>query len=70
MTTPQTYGLTKIAYSERELVKLVPIGRTSLFCMEQRGELTPVRLGRKKIYLATDIAALFDRLRDPDAPRT
>lgn len=63
MATPETYGLTKVAYSERELVKLVPIGRTSLFIMEQRGELTPVRLGRRKIYLAADIAALFDRLK-------
>jgi hypothetical protein len=61
MATPQDYGLTKIAYSERELVQLVPIGRTSLYEMEQRGELTPARFGRRKIYLATDIAALFDR---------
>ena len=58
---PQTFGLTKAAYSVNETLATLSIGRTSLYELVKRGELTPVKVGKKTLFLGTDLAALLSR---------
>lgn len=60
---PRAFGLTKIAYAVRETLELLSIGRTTLYAVVKRGELTPVKLGKKTLFYATDLAAFMDGLR-------
>ena len=41
---PRTFGLTKAAYTVNETIRLLNIGRTSLYAAVKRGELRPVKL--------------------------
>jgi len=62
MDNPQSYGLTKAAYSVRETLSLLSIGRTKLYELVQAGELKPVKLGSKTLFLLPDIAAFLAKL--------
>lgn len=65
MTTPGEYGLTKACYSVNETLTMLSIGRTLLYKLVKRGELTPAKLGTKTLFYASDLAALLTRLRKP-----
>ena len=56
---PRAFGLVKAAYSVRETRELLSIGRTSLYAAVRRGELKPVKLGRRTLFCATDLAAFL-----------
>jgi hypothetical protein len=56
---PRSFGLVKVAYSVNETLETLSIGRTSLYSRVKRGELTPVKHGRKTLLLATDLAVLL-----------
>ncbi len=61
---PRTYGLTKVAYSVNETLDVLSIGRTSLYEAVKRGELTSVKLGRKTLFYAADLAAFLTSLKE------
>jgi excisionase family DNA binding protein len=47
----------KAAYSVRETVELLSIGRTSLYAAVRRGELKQIKLGKRTLFCAIDLAA-------------
>jgi excisionase family DNA binding protein len=70
---PRAFGLVKAAYTVRETLDLLSIGRTSLYAAIKRGELKRVKFGKKTLFYATDLAAFLGklgRLSDADARRT
>jgi excisionase family DNA binding protein len=60
---PRSFGLVKAAYAVGETLDLLSIGRTSLYAAVKRGELKPVKFGRKTLFYAADLAAFLTRLR-------
>jgi hypothetical protein len=60
---PRTYGLAKAAYAVDETLELLSIGRTSLYAAVKRGELRPVKFGKKTLFLAPDITRFLTGLR-------
>jgi excisionase family DNA binding protein len=60
---PRAFGLMKAAYSVREAVQLLSVGRTSLYAAVRRGELRSIKLGRRTLFCAPDLAAFLTRLR-------
>jgi len=54
----------KAAYAVGETIDLLSIGRTSLYAAVKRGELKPIKFGRKTLFYADDIAAFLMRLRE------
>jgi hypothetical protein len=59
---PRTYGLVKAAYSVNETLAMLSIGRTSLYDLVKQRHLKPLKLGRKTLFLATDLAGLLSKL--------
>jgi hypothetical protein len=64
---PRTFGLAKAAYGVRETIELLSIGRTSLYAAVRRGELTPVKFGKKTLFYAVDLVAFLARLKEAAA---
>ncbi len=60
---PRAFGLLKVAYGVRETLELLSIGRTSLYAAVKRGELTPIKFGRKTLFYAIDLAVFLTRLK-------
>ena len=60
---PRTFGLIKAAYSVKETLDLLSIGRTTVYELVARGDLKIIKLGKKSLVYATDIAALLVNLR-------
>jgi excisionase family DNA binding protein len=60
---PRAFGLVKVAYGVGETLELLSIGRTSLYAAVKRGELTPVKFGKKSLFYATDLAAFLTKLK-------
>ena len=60
---PRAFGLVKAAYAVNETLDLLSIGRTSLYAAIKRGELLPVKFGKKTLFYACDLAVFLDRLR-------
>jgi len=63
---PRAFGLVKAAYSVCEVIELLSIGRTSLYAAVRRGELRRIKLGKKTLFCATDLAAFLVRLRSQE----
>lgn len=63
---PRAFGLVKAAYSVREVMELLSIGRTSLYAAVHRGELRRIKLGKRTLFCATDLAAFLVRLRSQE----
>ena len=64
---PHTFGLVKAAYRVRETIQVLSIGRTFLYAAVRRGELTPVKFGKKTLFYAIDLAAFLTRLKEAAA---
>ena len=62
---PRAFGLVKAAYSVKETLELLSIGRTTFYGLVDRGDLRITKLGKKSLVYATDIAALLVSLREP-----
>jgi len=56
-TDPRAFGLIKATYSVREVMELLSVGRTSLYAAVSRGELRRMKLGRRTLFSAADLAA-------------
>ncbi|WP_111355735.1 helix-turn-helix domain-containing protein [Rhodoplanes elegans] len=61
---PRAFGLLKATYSVAETLELLSIGRTSLYAAIKRGDLTPIKFGRKTLICAVDLAMFLARLKD------
>jgi len=48
----RAFGLVKVAYGVGETLELLSIGRTSFYAAVRRGELTPVKFGKKTLFYA------------------
>lgn len=59
---PRAFGLVKAAYSVSATLDILSIGRTSLYAVVNRGDLHPVKFGRKTLFFAADLAAFLDKL--------
>ena len=66
---PRSFGLFKAAYSVRETLDLLSIGRTKFYELVDRGDLKINKLGTKSLIYVTDIMALLVRLRDTAAAK-
>ncbi len=62
-TDPRVFGLIKVAYSVNETLDLLSIGRTTFYDLVARGELKIIKLGKKTLIYAIDLAALLNKLR-------
>ena len=60
---PRAFGLVKAAYSVRETLELLSIGRTTFYQLVDREDLKITKLGRKSLVCAVDLAALLSKLR-------
>jgi hypothetical protein len=60
---PRAFGLVKVAYGVGATIELLSIWRTLLHAAVRRGELTPVKFGKKTLFYATDLAAFLTKLR-------
>jgi Helix-turn-helix domain len=61
---PRMFGLVKAAYGVGETLELLSIGRTSLYAAVKRGELAPVKFGKKTLFCASDLATFLVRLKE------
>jgi predicted DNA-binding transcriptional regulator AlpA len=62
-TNPPTgnpFGLQKAAYSVDETIEVLSIGRSSLYALVERGEIKPVKLGKKTLWAPRTISAFDD----------
>ena len=60
---PRSFGLVKAAYSIAEVQELLGIKKTSVYAIISRGELKSVKIGKRRLILAVDLAAYLKRLR-------
>ena len=60
---PRTFGLFKAAYSVKQTLDLLSIGRTKFYELVDTGDLRITKLGSKSLVCATDIVALLIKLR-------
>jgi excisionase family DNA binding protein len=60
---PHEYGLLKAAYAVSETTTVLSISKTGLYALVKNGRLTPIKLGRKTLFLASDLARLLEELR-------
>jgi hypothetical protein len=66
---PRVFGLVKAAYGVGETLELLSIGRTSLYAAVKRGELTPVKFGKKTLFFASDLASFLMKLKEAASDR-
>jgi hypothetical protein len=59
---PRSFGLFKAAYSVKETLDLLSIGRTKFYELVGQGDLRINKLGTKSLVYVTDIVALLTRL--------
>lgn len=52
----------KLAYSTDEATETLSIGRTALFELLRRNEITSVKIGRRRVIPAASLKAYLDRL--------
>jgi hypothetical protein len=52
MSTSNVYGFDKACYSVNQTLNILSIGRTSLYALVKRGDLTPLKIGKKTLFTA------------------
>jgi excisionase family DNA binding protein len=63
MIDSHALGLTKVPYSIKEAVSVLSLGRTTLYLAIERGDLRPIKVGRRTLLLASDLASFLTKLR-------
>jgi hypothetical protein len=59
---PRAFGLDRPAYSVRETLGLLPLGRSSFYAAVKDGRLKVRKFGKKTLVLAPDLAAFLAAL--------
>lgn len=54
----------KLAYSLAEVLELQPLSRSAVYLEIQAGRLRKIKVGRRSIFLAEDVRAWLELLRD------
>ena len=62
---PQPIG--RLAYDVEETAALLSLGRTSIYGLVQIGRLRATKIGRRTVFLASDIMAFLADLQGEDA---
>jgi len=57
-----TYDFIKATYSVSEAMQHLCIGRTKLYELVKQGRLKPVKLGKKTLFSATELARFLTTL--------
>ncbi len=60
---PRMFGLTKAAYSVKETLHLISIGRTTFYDLIKQEQLKPIKVGKRTLIGSDDLAALLLKLR-------
>ena len=60
---PRRFGLTKAAYSVKETLYLISIGRTAFYDLIKQEQLKPIKIGRRTLIGSDEIASLLVKLR-------
>jgi len=58
----QDFNLTKTAYSVKDLLAQLPLGRTKLYAAIKCGDLKATKYGKSTWFLAKDVAAFLSKL--------
>lgn len=66
MHSPQDFGLVKAAYSVKETIALLAIGRTFLYSRVRAGDIKATKCGKKTLFLSADIAAFLNKIRNAE----
>jgi hypothetical protein len=67
---PRAFGLVQAAYAVDETLEVLSIGRTSLYKLVDAGHLHPVKLGKKTLFLADNLAQFLLRLRQANGVKS
>ncbi len=59
---PRSLGLIKALYSVNETLTTLSIGRTTLYRLVDRGDLCCVKVGKKTLFTAENIAGFLNKL--------
>lgn len=62
MAHDNTTGEMKLAYGLDEAFEMLSIGRTHGFDLIRRGEITSIKIGRRRLIPADSLRAYLDRL--------
>jgi predicted DNA-binding transcriptional regulator AlpA len=60
---PRTFGLTKAAYSVKEALYLISIGRTAFYDLIKQKQLSPIKIGRRTLIGSDELVRLLVNLR-------
>lgn len=61
--TPQELNLQKALYSIGDVMKVLSLGRNSVYRLMQSGELPPVKYGKRTLIAAPDLANFVTKCR-------
>jgi excisionase family DNA binding protein len=56
--------LVKAAYSVNETLSILSLGRTTLYKLVKRRALRPTKVGKKSLFIASDIADFLTNLQE------
>ena len=59
----------KLSFSVQETLKLLSIGRTTLYSLVKAGDLRAVKCGRKTLFRASDIQTFLENLENVEVSR-
>lgn len=57
-------SLNRAVYSVDDLLSIVPISRTCVYAAVRSGRLRRTKIGRRTVFMASDVAAYLAALRD------
>jgi hypothetical protein len=60
---PHEYNLTKAAYTVTETMAHLCVGRTNLYALIKAKKLNPVKLGKKTVFPAPELARFLSSLK-------
>ena len=61
-TLHDNFYTSKAAFTVAETAAMLSLGRTSLYALVKSGEIRATKLGRKTLFLATDITDFLSKL--------
>ena len=66
MLSPPNCGFDKAAYGVKDAMATLSLGRTSIYSLVNSGQLRATKIGRRTVFLASDITAFLANLQRAD----